>query len=573
MKKWERSILARQLSSERDIIRRLEKSYKEALDEIDMRILALKARPQSQSVIYQLRYQEALRKQVQDVYSKMTVAWYKDIKTYLGECYEDAFFSTMYSLHQQGIPIIIPFDQEAAAEAASMDYGILGDTLSERLYKNTYTVADRTIKHITVGIASNASYGSIAANIANAANISLSNALRITRTEAHRVTQTVQYETVRKARSRGADVVKQWDSTLDNRTRPSHAALDGQIRELDEPFKVPANGHEAEHPGAFGIASEDINCRCVCLQRARWAIDRTELEKYVGDLDGMDDDQLDKMAGSLGVTRDELIRKSNGVIEPDGSVNHRISSTSYNDFKKKYWERSGYVSSVKNGGSGLKSAASSGTIKTGSKDNSGGREPDGVSEKKTPVQIILDRYPRIEGEHTYEDDIKATNPNYTGKDTAYRRNCQRCVIAYEARRRGYDVTAAPKIQTRSEPFSNMHNKSQGWPTTFENGPESIVKCFGEDAEDTRKLVIDQMRSYGEGARAIIRIVQNSNGGKHVFVSECHEGNVVFLDPQSGLLDASLYFDDIRDNETYLLRIDDKEFTTRIQNCCNYKLGD
>ena len=71
--------------------------------------------------------------------------------------------------------------------------------------------------------------------------------------------------------------MKQWDSTLDNRTRPHHRRLDGQIRELDEPFEV--GGLKAAAPGQFGRASEDCNCRCCLLQRARWALDEDELDE------------------------------------------------------------------------------------------------------------------------------------------------------------------------------------------------------------------------------------------------------------------------------------------------------
>ena len=40
--------------------------------------------------------------------------------------------------------------------------------------------------------------------------------------------------------------------------------------------------------------------------------------------------------------------------------------------------------------------------------------------------------------------LKGANPFYTGGDQGdYSNNCQRCVIAYEARRRGYDVIAQP----------------------------------------------------------------------------------------------------------------------------------
>lgn len=67
-----------------------------------------------------------------------------------------------------------------------------------------------------------------------------------------------------------------WDSTLDGRTRYTHRKLDGQIRELDEDFEV--DGMSASAPGYFGDPAEDCNCRCAVLQRARWALDESELE-------------------------------------------------------------------------------------------------------------------------------------------------------------------------------------------------------------------------------------------------------------------------------------------------------
>ena len=79
-----------------------------------------------------------------------------------------------------------------------------------------------------------------------------------------------------RAKAKGADVVKQWDSTLDGATRPTHRRLDGQIREVDEPFE--ADGKKAMYPGDFGDPAEDCNCRCQCLQRARWALDEGELK-------------------------------------------------------------------------------------------------------------------------------------------------------------------------------------------------------------------------------------------------------------------------------------------------------
>jgi len=53
-------------------------------------------------------------------------------------------------------------------------------------------------------------------------------------------------------------------------------------------------------------------------------------------------------------------------------------------------------------------------------------------------------WPKIEGPHSALEDSENTNPNYkTGAE--FQLNCQKCVPAYEMRRRGYDVEALPAI--------------------------------------------------------------------------------------------------------------------------------
>lgn len=94
--------------------------------------------------------------------------------------------------------------------------------------------------------------------------------MRIARTEGHRVQNEAKMDSLYKAKKKGADVVKQWDSTLDSSTRDSHVELDGQIRELDKNFTC--SGGSAPYPGGFGNPAEDCNCRCCMFQRARWAV-------------------------------------------------------------------------------------------------------------------------------------------------------------------------------------------------------------------------------------------------------------------------------------------------------------
>ena len=53
----------------------------------------------------------------------------------------------------------------------------------------------------------------------------------------------------------------EWVSAEDSRTRPTHAAVDGQISENGEPFNV--GGFKAQYPGDPSLpAKERIRCRC-----------------------------------------------------------------------------------------------------------------------------------------------------------------------------------------------------------------------------------------------------------------------------------------------------------------------
>lgn len=56
---------------------------------------------------------------------------------------------------------------------------------------------------------------------------------------------------------------KTWLSTLDYKTRDDHIKLDNQKADKDGYFKV--NGYKTLAPKLFGVAKEDINCRCTTL--------------------------------------------------------------------------------------------------------------------------------------------------------------------------------------------------------------------------------------------------------------------------------------------------------------------
>ena len=327
MKKWEKEILQNKVKNEHTALFNIEGAYKYALEEVKQKIAALQAKPQIQSVIYQLKYQNELKKQLEEVYTNLYTHYYSSVDDYLKKCYEDGFFSTMYSLQMQDVPIIIPFPQDEVAQMASVASD--GVKLSKKIYSDVWTLNKVTREEISRGLATGASYIDIANGVTKRSEASFKQAKRIVVTEGHRVQEEVQFKTIMKAKEKGADIVKQWDSTLDKKTRKTHVELDGQLREVDQPFKIPSSGATAQYPGGFGIAKEDINCRCVSLQRARWALDKSEVDKMVGDLEGASEEQINALADKVGVSPDDL----------KNAQHNYIKAKNYNDFKKKYQKK------------------------------------------------------------------------------------------------------------------------------------------------------------------------------------------------------------------------------------------
>lgn len=275
MNKREKELLQRQLKREKQIIKALEGEYLSTLGLIEERIRILQSDELTQSRIYRIEYQQALKKQVQAIIDKLQGDVYTTIQQFLHDSYTEAFVGTMYDLHGQGLPLIIPIDQKQAVKAILTDSQI-NEGLYEALGVDAQKLKKTISSEITRGIASSLTYNEIAQNISNASNAPLSRAKLIVRTEAHRIQQEATYDSALEAKAHNADVVNQWCAVLDGRTRDSHRRLDGQIREVGEAFEI--DGKKAKYPGGFGDPAEDCNCRCVLLIRAVAALDEEELK-------------------------------------------------------------------------------------------------------------------------------------------------------------------------------------------------------------------------------------------------------------------------------------------------------
>lgn len=263
------------MDQEEKAIQQLKQNYKEALAEIKTKVKKMKESPSFQGKnIYQMKYQLMLEAQLQTILHKLGEQNVEDMTGYLDGVYREAYLGCLYGMHGDGVDLLLQVDETKVQKCINKDTKDL--KFSQRLYENVDQLKSTVKAEISRGFSTGRDYDSIARQISLKAGTSLARACIIARTEGHRVTSESEMDCMTAAKSKGADVVKEWISTLDSVTRETHVELDGQIRELEEPFVIPSTGARAMYPGGFGIAKEDIQCRCCMNQRARWNLDSEE---------------------------------------------------------------------------------------------------------------------------------------------------------------------------------------------------------------------------------------------------------------------------------------------------------
>ncbi|EAG1758610.1 hypothetical protein BBX37_08220 [Listeria monocytogenes] len=188
----------------------------------------------------------------------------KAVRGYSVKQAEQGYYGVWYTLEQSqnitlGMPLI---NHEYVRELVNRP--VAGKRLSTRLYQARDTLARNMTHNIITGLFEGKSYAEIAQGVNEETEASYKQALRIARTEAGRTQAATTQHGYERAKELGIDLKKQWLATLDKHTRHSHQELDGQIVDIEECFSI--RGHEAEGPCLFGIASEDINCRCTTIE-------------------------------------------------------------------------------------------------------------------------------------------------------------------------------------------------------------------------------------------------------------------------------------------------------------------
>lgn len=116
------------------------------------------------------------------------------------------------------------------------------------------------------------------------------------------------------------------------------------------------------------------------------------------------------------------------------------------------------------------------------------------------------------------------NPYYSDDYGEFSQNCQRCVFAYEMRRRGYNVEALPTYENDAMP------RGGNWTTAMKGMTQVNVGKSTEAA--TLKNIESQMAGWGEGSRGIIRLKWAGGNSGHVINCEYTNGKLHVFDVQS-----------------------------------------
>ena len=168
-----------------------------------------------------------------------------------------------YTIEQAGGDVDFTlWDEQTVKRLVAEDPGLMPYYPPERAVKRGIDLAygkQVITRQVTGGILQGESIGKIADRLqANLPAMERASALRAARTAVTGAQNAGRMESYAAAEKMGTKLQREWIATLDNRTRHSHAMVDGERRALGESF---SNG--CRFPGdPQGPANEVYNCRC-----------------------------------------------------------------------------------------------------------------------------------------------------------------------------------------------------------------------------------------------------------------------------------------------------------------------
>ena len=183
------------------------------------------------------------------------------------QLYDEAFFRYAWAIDQ---------DAQVSIAWGVVNPDVVLENLASEFYhisRATYGPEARTTvrRALNVGLAQGKSYPQMMKDIRRAFSITSGRAMRIVRTEGQTAVNAGQDDLYTRAQAKGIEGDRIWDSTLDDRTRPTkpsdkfnHRNMDGQVKKEDGLFHfITGIDATAPFPAWQGLsAGNRIHCRC-----------------------------------------------------------------------------------------------------------------------------------------------------------------------------------------------------------------------------------------------------------------------------------------------------------------------
>lgn len=151
---------------------------------------------------------------------------------------------------------------------------------------------------------------------------------------------------------------------------------------------------------------------------------------------------------------------------------------------------------------------------------------------KTNSKYVENNLPTKAKVYSRDEDMKAVNPNYETGKLDYSMNCAYCTIAYDLRRRGYDVEALPNTSIGSidrELF--IFNAYEDF-NVYSGISSASCELPSDNPEDAEKLEQEMIEKFGNDSRGTF-FIDWSNGGGHAVTWEIDGNKVIIRDSQNG----------------------------------------
>lgn len=422
---------------------------------------------------------------------------------------------------------------------------------------------------ITTGIILGESIPKIAERIAReTAQANSSAVVRYARTTMTAAQNAGRLEAMEDALKMGIKTLKVWIAVLDDRTRDAHAELDGQTRDIKEPFESILG--DIMYPGDPNADEANIwNCRCAL----GWDYKEYPNKEYLR-LDNIDGEPIEYMtyndwqkaknpeAYEKRIEREKKLIEAREKAKAENAV--KWTREEYEDAKahkdeilkqekediEKWFDAECDKLVDKYGGPFISQRIAVKKDDTLTEEEKG-KKLEEIENKRQ--EYIKDReklkeerdkkyqdaydkrdyvfdldyeYPKIETPFDAFSNAKEVNPNFdwVGGDFAYTHNCQRCAVAFEVRERGYDVVAlgASSAGGYGAEAEIVHMFKEASRLEFDGRGHSNTEA-----------VRNQMREWGDGSRAIITIRRDGGMTGHAFNAEYKDGTFFIIDSQLG----------------------------------------